>query len=40
MCLDFELPVGDCEHFSVAFEGEREELSLLCKYQTFEQKAF
>ena len=40
MCLDFELPVGNYEHFSVTFEVEREEHSLLCKYQTYELKAF
>ena len=40
MCLHFKLPVGDCEHFSVTFGGEKEEHSLLCKCQMYELKAF
>ena len=34
------LQVGDCQHFSVTFEGEREEHCLLYKCQTYELKAF
>ena len=40
MCQLLELKVGDCEHFSVTFEGEREEHSLLCICQTYELKVF